>query len=305
MNRTEKQNEVEQLKQDFSKVSSAFLVDFRGMKVVDATELRRQIHKSHGSLKVVKNTLALRATKGSAMEVLSNFFEGPTAIAYTSDDPVSLAKILNNVSRDNPNLVIKAGYLDGSLVEGKRVGEIANLPSKQTLQGQVVGLIASPLIRLMWVLNGTIQKFLVVLSEIQKNRPESSGGEMNTEEIIKSIEDMSVLQLSQLIKALEDKFGVSAAMAAPVAAAGAAAPAAGAAAPAEEKNAFDVILASFPADKKINIIKVVREVTNLGLKEAKDLVEGAPKPLKEGVSKDEAESIKKKFAESGATIEVK
>ena len=128
---------------------------------------------------------------------------------------------------------------------------------------------------------------------------------MNTEEIIKSIEDMSVLQLSQLIKALEDKFGVSAAMAAPVAAAGAAAPAAGAAAPAEEKTQFDVILASFPADKKINIIKVVREVTSLGLKEAKDLVEGAPKPLKEGVSKEEADSIKKKFADAGATVEVK
>jgi large subunit ribosomal protein L7/L12 len=306
MNRTEKQSEVDQLKQDFSKISSAFLVDFRGMKVVDATELRRQIHKTQARLKVVKNTLALLATKGMPMEVLSEFFIGPTAIAYTSDDPVSLAKILNNVSKENPNLVIKAGYLDGSLIEGKRISEIANLASKHTLQGQVVGLLASPLRRLVWVLNGTIQKFLVVLSEIQKNSSEeSSGGEMNTEEIIKSIEDMSVLQLSQLIKALEDKFGVSAAMAAPVAAAAGAAPAAGEAAKAEEKTQFDVILASFPADKKINIIKVVREVTSLGLKEAKDLVEGAPKPLKEGVSKDEAETIKKKFAEAGATVEVK
>ena len=305
MNRTEKVSEVDQLKQDFSSISSAFLVDFRGMKVVDATDLRRQIHKSQARIKVVKNTLALLATKGSPMEVLSDYFIGPTAIAYTSDDPVGLAKILNNVSKENPNLIIKAGYLDGSLIEGKRIGDIANLPSKQTLQGQVVGLLASPLRRLVWVLNGTIQKFLVVLSEIQKNRPESSGGEMNTEEIIKSIEDMSVLQLSQLIKALEDKFGVSAAMAAPVAAAaGSAAPAAEAA-KAEEKTQFDVILASFPADKKINIIKVVREVTSLGLKEAKDLVEGAPKPLKEGVSKEEADSIKKKFADAGATVEVK
>ena len=116
---------------------------------------------------------------------------------------------------------------------------------------------------------------------------------------------MSVLQLSQLIKALEDKFGVSAAMAAPVAAAGGSAAPAAAAAQAEEKTQFDVILASFPADKKINIIKVVREVTSLGLKEAKDLVEGAPKPLKEGVSKEEADSIKKKFADAGATVEVK
>jgi large subunit ribosomal protein L7/L12 len=128
---------------------------------------------------------------------------------------------------------------------------------------------------------------------------------MNTEEIIKSIEDMSVLQLSQLIKQLEEKFGVSAAMAAPVAAAGAAGAGAAEAEKAEEKTQFDVVLKAFPADKKINIIKVVREVTNLGLKEAKDLVEGVPKPLKEAVSKEEAENIKKKLAEAGAEVEVK
>ena len=127
---------------------------------------------------------------------------------------------------------------------------------------------------------------------------------MNQEEIIKSIEDMSVLQLSQLIKQLEEKFGVSAAMAAPVAAASSGAGAAEAE-KAEEKTQFDVVLKAFPADKKINIIKIVREVTNLGLKEAKDLVEGVPKPLKEAVSKEEAETIKKKFAESGAEVEVK
>lgn len=305
MNRTEKERAVDQLKQDFANVDSAFLVDFRGMKVVDATELRRQIHKSQGRLMVVKNTIAVRATQDTRMKVLAEYFKGPTAIAY-STDVVALAKILNSTSKENPNLVIKAGYLDGSLIEGKRISEVANLPTKGVLHAQVVGLVSSPLRRLLWVLNATIQKFLAVLSEIQKSRPDSSGGEMNTEEIIKSIEEMSVLQLSQFIKALEEKFGVSAAMAAPVAmAGGAAAPAAGDAAKAEEKTQFDVILATFPADKKINIIKVVREVTNLGLKEAKDLVEGAPKPLKEGVSKDEAENIKKKFADAGATVEVK
>lgn len=305
MNRTEKERAVDQLKQDFANVDSAFLVDFRGMKVVDATELRRQIHKSQGKLMVVKNTIAVRATQDSRMKVLAEYFKGPTAIAYTSADVVALAKILNSTSKENPNLVIKAGYLDGSLIEGKRIGEVANLPAKGVLHAQVVGLVASPLRRLVWVLTATIQKFLAVLSEIQKGRPDSSGGEMNTEEIIKSIEEMSVLQLSQFIKALEEKFGVSAAMAAPVAMGGAAVPAAGEAAKAEEKTQFDVILATFPADKKINIIKVVREVTNLGLKEAKDLVEGAPKPLKESVSKEEAENIKKKFTDAGATVDVK
>jgi large subunit ribosomal protein L7/L12 len=303
MNRTEKNQEVERLKQDFERIKSAFLVDFRGMKVVDATNLRRQIHKSHGHFKVVKNTLAALAAKDLPLNVLEKYFEGPTGIAFTDQDAPGLAKILNTISKENPNLVIKAGYLEGSFIEGKRIAEIANMPSRAQLQAQVVGMLASPLRRLMWVLNGTIQKFMVVLSEIQKTRPESSGGEMNTEEIIKSIEDMSVLQLSQLIKQLEEKFGVSAAMAAPAAAA-----APGAAAEVEkqeEKTQFDVVLKTFPADKKINIIKIVREVTNLGLKEAKDLVEGVPKPLKEAVSKEEAETIKKKFAESGAEVEVK
>jgi large subunit ribosomal protein L7/L12 len=303
MNRQEKNEEVERLKQDFEKIKSAFLVDFRGMKVVDATDLRRQVHKSHGHFKVVKNTLAALAAKDLPLNVLEKYFEGPTGIAFTDQDAAALAKVLNTISKDNPNLVIKAGYLEGSFIEGKRISEIANMPSRAQLQAQVVGMLASPLRRLMWVLNGTIQKFMVVLSEIQKSRPESSGGEMNTEEIIKSIEDMSVLQLSQLIKQLEEKFGVSAAMAAPVAAA----PGAGVAEAEkpEEKTQFDVVLKAYPADKKINIIKIVREVTNLGLKEAKDLVEGVPKPLKEAVTKEEAETIKKKFAESGAEVEVK
>lgn len=304
MNRTSKEQEVSRLRTDFESMKSAFLVDFRGMKVTDATEMRRQIRQSQGTFKVVKNTLALLAMKDLPTKAMGEFFTGPTGIAYTDSDAVPLAKVLTGIAKENPNLVLKAGYVEGSLVEASRIIEIANLPGKKVLQGQVVGMLASPLRRLVWVLNGTIQKFLVVLSEIQKNRPESSGGEMNTEEIIKSIEDMSVLQLSELIKALEDKFGVSAAMAAPVAvAAGAAAGAE--AEKAEEKTQFDVILAAYPADKKINIIKVVREVTSLGLKEAKDLVEGAPKPLKEGVSKEEAETIKKKFTEAGATVEVK
>ena len=306
MNRQEKTEEIERLKQDFQKITSAFLVDFRGMKVVDATDLRRQIHKSQGEFKVIKNTLASLAAKDLPLNVLDKYFEGPTGIAFTSRDAAALAKVLNTISKDNPNLVIKAGYLEGTLIDGKRIGEIANMPSRATLQAQFVGLLASPLRRLLWVLNGNLQKFLVVLSEIQKTRPESSGGEMNTEEIIKSIEEMSVLQLSKLIKELEEKFGVSAAMAAPVAAAaGGAGAGAAEAEKAEEKTQFDVILKAFPADKKINIIKVVREVTNLGLKEAKDLVEGVPKPLKEGVSKEESDAIKKKFAEAGAEVEVK
>ncbi len=122
---------------------------------------------------------------------------------------------------------------------------------------------------------------------------------MNKEQIMEAIENMTVLELSELVKALEEKFGVSAA--APVAMA--AAPVAGAAA-AEEKSEFDVILAS-AGGSKINVIKAVREATGLGLKEAKELVDGAPKAIKEKVSKADADALKAKLEEAGATVEVK
>src|SRR5712692_1016953 len=124
---------------------------------------------------------------------------------------------------------------------------------------------------------------------------------ISTEDFVKQIETMSVLDLANLVKALEDRFGVSAAAAAAPAAAG---PVAAAAAPVEEKTEFTVVLDS-AGDKKINVIKAVREVTSLGLKEAKDLVEGAPQTIKEGVTKDEAAKIKKVFEEAGAKVTVK
>ncbi len=121
--------------------------------------------------------------------------------------------------------------------------------------------------------------------------------------IANDLSSLTVMQVAELVKTLEEKWGVSAAAAAPVMVAGGA-PAAGAAAPAEEKTEFAVHLLT-AGDKKINVIKVVREVTSLGLKEAKDLVDGAPKLVKEGVTKDEAAAIKKKFDEVGATTEIK
>ena len=127
--------------------------------------------------------------------------------------------------------------------------------------------------------------------------------ELNQQQVVDYIKGISVLELSQLVKALETELGVSAAAAMPMAMPGGGG--AAAAAPAEEKTEFTATLVSFPADKKINIIKAVREVTSLGLKEAKDLVEAVPKVLKEGVNKEEAETIRKKFDEVGAKVEVK
>jgi len=122
--------------------------------------------------------------------------------------------------------------------------------------------------------------------------------------IIEEIKGLSLLEASELVKGLEEAFGVSAAAAAVAAAPAAAGGGGAAAAPAEEKTEFNVVLTAVGGNK-IGVIKVVREITSLGLKEAKDLVEAAPKPVKEGVNKDEAESIKKKFTEAGATVEIK
>jgi large subunit ribosomal protein L7/L12 len=122
-------------------------------------------------------------------------------------------------------------------------------------------------------------------------------------EVLDWIDQATMLEISDLVKSLEDKYGISAAAAMPVAVGGSVA--AGEAKPAqEEKTEYNVILTAV-GDKKINVIKAVREVTSLGLKEAKDLVEGAPKPVKEGVSKEEAEAVKKKFEEAGASVEIK
>ncbi|PYR93844.1 MAG: 50S ribosomal protein L7/L12 [Acidobacteria bacterium] len=127
---------------------------------------------------------------------------------------------------------------------------------------------------------------------------------MNQQQVVDYIKGISVLELSQLVKALEQELGVSAAAAMPMAMPAGGGAAAGGAAPAEEKTEFTAVLTEVGTNK-INVIKVVREVTSLGLKEAKDLVEGAPKPIKEGIPKDEAAAIQKKFADVGAKVEIK
>jgi large subunit ribosomal protein L7/L12 len=128
--------------------------------------------------------------------------------------------------------------------------------------------------------------------------------ELNQQQVVDYIKGISVLELSQLVKALEQELGVSAAAAMPMAMPAGGGAAAGAAAPAEEKTEFTTVLTEVGSNK-INVIKVVREVTSLGLKEAKDLVESAPKPIKEGIPKDEAAAIQKKFADVGAKVEIK
>jgi large subunit ribosomal protein L7/L12 len=194
------------------------------------------------------------------------------------------------------------------VVQPAELAAVAKLPKKEVLIAMLLSAMQGPARGLVYTLSAVLSKFVRVIAAIQDKR--KGEGDMSTtttklsqEELIKAIETMSVLDLAELVKGLEARFGVTAA--APVAVAAPAAGGGGAAAAAEEKTAFDVMLVSAPADKKIQVIKVVRELTSLGLKEAKDLVEGAPKPVKTGVTKEECDTMKKKLEESGAKVEIK
>ena len=244
---------------------------------------------------------------------IQSLFRGQLAVILGYDDPVLPAKVLRDFiknERCEEKMRLRGGVLDGASLAPERIKAVADLPSKNELLSMFLSALQGPVRGFVVGLNQIIRGIVAVLAAIQENKSKKGEGDMATkeaklskEDIINGVASMSVLELSELVKELEEKFGVTAA--APVGMV--AAPAAGAAgAPAaEEKDSFDVVLTAAPADKKIQVIKVVREITGLGLKEAKDLVEGAPKPVKEGVTKEESETLKKKLQDVGATVDVK
>lgn len=310
MKKEDKATAVAELHEKFSRAKLAVMTECSGMTVNEVTELRKQLRGAKAEFKVVKNTLAARAVDGTSLVGARGHFKGPLAVVIGYDDPVLPTKILQDfIKREkrDQKIRITVGVLEGKVLQASQVVAVASLPSKVVLLAMLLSAMQGPVRGLVFGLSGLLRGLVGVMRAIQdKKKGEgdmpTTEGKLSQEEFIKAIEHMSVLELSELVKGLETRFGVTAAAPAAVAAG----PAAGApAAPAEEKTAFDVILASAAAEKKIQVIKVVRELTSLGLKEAKDLVEGAPKPLKTGVTKEEAETIKKKLEESGAKVEVK
>jgi large subunit ribosomal protein L7/L12 len=308
MRKEEKTQAVAELHEKFSRARVAFLAECTGLEGSEVTELRRQLRGAGAELKVVKNTLAVLASEGTSLSVAKDHFRGPLSVAIGYDDPALPAKILRDFiakGKRDKKMRITVGVVEGSLLDAVRVKAIADLPSRNALLSMLLAGLQGPLAGLAGTMNGIVAKFVGTLIAIkEKPKEDSMSGatatKLSKDDFIKMIEGMSVLELDDYVKALQERFGVTAA--APAAAAGGGS--AAAAAPAEEKTAFDVILAA-AGDKKIQVIKVVRELTSLGLKEAKDLVEGAPKPVKTGVSKEEAETIKKKLEEQGAKIEIK
>jgi large subunit ribosomal protein L7/L12 len=311
MKKEEKVTTVTALAEKFGRARLAILTESVGLPVNQVTELRKQLRGVKAEYRIVKNTLAARAAEGTALAGLKLHLKGPTGVVIGYDDPVLPTKVLKDfigAEKREEKIKMTAGVLEGKLLQPADLMAVAKLPKKEVLIAMLLSAMQGPIRGVVYTLSAVLSKFVRVIAAIQDKRKgegemPATEGKLSQEELIKAIEGMSVLDLAELVKGLESRFGVTAA--APVAMAAAPAAGGGAAAPAEEKTAFDVILASAPADKKIQIIKVVRELTSLGLKEAKDLVEGAPKPVKAGVAKEEADTMKKKLEESGAKVEVK
>jgi len=173
MNRQEKQQNIDSLGSQFRSVSSAFLINYRGLKVVDATELRRKIRGIDGTYLVVKNTLALRAAKESKLEPLSPYFEGPTAVVYHPSDIVGLAKLLIEVSKANPNIAIKAAIVEGKVVPATDIQAIASMPTREVMLGKLLFLLKAPLQRFATVLKAPLRDLSLVLKQIPKAEPVS------------------------------------------------------------------------------------------------------------------------------------
>jgi len=301
---------VAELHEKFGRARVAVLTETVGLNGNEVTELRRLLRGVKAELKVVKNTLAVLASEGTPMAGVKEHFKGALSVAIGYDDPALPAKILRDFiakEKRDKKMRITVGMVEGNVFDAARIKAVAELPSRQVLLSQLLGGLQGPLSGLVGTLTGILGNFVGVLIAI-KDKPkegvmaEATATKLTKDDFIKMIEGMTVLELDDYVKALQDRFGVTAA--APAAAGAAGGASGGAAAPAEEKTAFDVILTS-AGDKKIQVIKVVREVTNLGLKEAKDLVEGAPKPVKTGLTKEEADTIKKKLEEQGAKVEIK
>lgn len=306
---------VEKLTSNFARAQSAAFVDYQGLTSLQLEKLRNQVQEKGGNFQIAKNTLLKLALPGqnepAPLTAGGDFLVGPTAVLFSFDDETTPLRILHKFIQEYELPKIKGGLLQGTLIDAEQILRLAKLPSREELLSRLAGQMQAPLAGLQFVLQANLQDLMSVLRKLSRGgdwkmtkEKEAKKQTKTIDEILEKIEKLTVLELSDLVKALEEKFGVSAVAPVAVSTTGTA-PTTEASAATEEKDAYDVVMIEAGVNK-INVIKAIRELrSDLGLKETKDLTENLPAKVLEQAKKETANEAKGKLEGAGAKIELK